>query len=160
MIKTCSKCKETKETTEFHKAGAGFNSWCKSCRKAYFKIENRKYYSANTARYRARGEIYRNKNKARIYAAWLRRSYWPNLTITEAGEEYTRLLRLQNNVCAICYKEETVCDYRTGKPKKLAVDHAHNTGIVRGLLCQACNHGLGVFEDDPSRLHRAAAYLG
>lgn len=71
--------------------------------------------------------------------------------------EYQRLFVEQNGVCAICQKPET--DTRKGKTKWLAVDHDHETGAVRGLLCVACNTGLGKFVDSVERMTSAIAYL-
>jgi len=56
-------------------------------------------------------------------------------------EEYTRLLKQQNGVCAICKLPQV------DKRKYLCVDHDHKTGKVRGLLCNLCNVGLGAFKD-------------
>jgi len=66
-------------------------------------------------------------------------------------EEYQRLFEYQRGGCAICRRP----------PKKLplAVDHCHATGLTRGLLCRACNEGLGKFRDDVTLLVRAGAYL-
>src|SRR5438445_9289465 len=60
-------------------------------------------------------------------------------------EEYDAMSEYQRGVCAICGKEPT-------DGERLAVDHDHATGRVRGLLCRGCNTGLGHFTDDPSRL--------
>ncbi len=65
---------------------------------------------------------------------------------------YDEKLADQDGVCAICKR---VC--KTGRG--LAVDHDHKTGAVRGLLCSACNNGLGRFDDDAARLLDAAQYL-
>jgi hypothetical protein len=58
----------------------------------------------------------------------------------------------QKNVCAICEN-----------PFKNAndthIDHCHSTGRIRGILCSACNHGLGKFRDNPDYLRAAAAYV-
>lgn len=62
-------------------------------------------------------------------------------------KEYVSILLLQGWVCAICEGEPT------------DVDHDHVTGRVRGILCRACNTGIGHFEDDPMRLEAAASYL-
>jgi hypothetical protein len=72
-------------------------------------------------------------------------------------EEYEALREAQGGVCAICKREET----RTykGRIRALAVDHDHETGEVRGLLCSDCNQGIGWFRDDPELLQAAIEYL-
>lgn len=78
-------------------------------------------------------------------------------------EEYQAMHDAQNGVCAICGKPET--KMARGKVLPLAVDHCHKTRRggkgkgIRSLLCQACNIGLGKFDDDPELLEKAAAYL-
>lgn len=67
-------------------------------------------------------------------------------------DEYTALLEQQNGMCAICETPES--------DRALAVDHSHETGEVRGLLCKSCNRALGMFRDDPSLLKKALLYLG
>lgn len=74
-------------------------------------------------------------------------------------EEFEALLAQQAGVCRICRKTETSVDPRTGTTRKLAVDHDHATGVVRGLLCHKCNWAIGLFADDADLLRRAAAYL-
>jgi hypothetical protein len=65
--------------------------------------------------------------------------------------DYERMLVAQNGVCAICRQRDN--------GKRLAVDHSHATGRVRGLLCFSCNTGIGKLGDDPARLRLAADYL-
>jgi hypothetical protein len=67
-------------------------------------------------------------------------------------EEYERLYDLQLGRCGICLTPLT-------ETKKIHVDHHHETGVVRGLLCNLCNPGLGFFQDDIHILERAVAYL-
>jgi len=71
--------------------------------------------------------------------------------------EYGDMLVAQNGVCAICRNAEK--EERNDKRKALAVDHDHVTGGIRGLLCSACNTGIGKFGDDPAILRAAADYL-
>ena len=72
-------------------------------------------------------------------------------------ERYSELLKLQNGTCAICKQPETAT--RLGKVKALAVDHCHQSGAVRGLLCADCNMGIGKLKDDPLVLQSAIQYL-
>ena len=66
-------------------------------------------------------------------------------------DDYLALLAKQGGVCAIC-------GVRPNK-KRLALDHCHKTDKLRGLLCDTCNRGLGMFHDDPLRLYAAIEYL-
>lgn len=61
------------------------------------------------------------------------RRYWPHLTLKEAEVERQKLSDAQTACCAICKKHES------NFKKRLAVDHNHKTGKVRGLLCYRCN---------------------
>lgn len=72
-------------------------------------------------------------------------------------EQYDEMLKAQDNVCAICGSEETYVRY--GVVGKLAIDHDHETGQVRGLLCSRCNSGIGLLGDDPERAQAAVDYL-
>lgn len=72
-------------------------------------------------------------------------------------EEFEILEKAQEGVCAICKKTETWV--RAGKVYRLSVDHCHDTGKIRGLLCKACNTGIGYFLHDPELLRAAIKYL-
>ena len=72
---------------------------------------------------------------------------------------YSALLEAQGNVCAICRREERRINKRTGKPTRLAVDHCHRTGAVRGLLCSGCNTAIGLLEESAAVLQNAIVYL-
>lgn len=64
------------------------------------------------------------------------------------GVAYNSLLESQGGLCGIC-----------GSPNGLVVDHNHDTGIVRGFLCQQCNSGIGMLRDNPDLLRKAIEWL-
>ena len=70
-------------------------------------------------------------------------------------EKYQQMLDSQNGSCAICKVKP---DFKTRK-KRFSIDHCHATGTVRGLLCDACNRGIGMLKDDPNILMSAIEYL-
>ncbi len=72
-----------------------------------------------------------------------------NFGISE--DQYNEILEKQDGKCKICNKHPSV--------KKLAVDHCHKTGKIRGLLCEKCNTGLGMFKDDITNLRSAISYI-
>ena len=72
-------------------------------------------------------------------------------------ENYLELCAKQKNLCAICERPNT--QRLNAKDQRLAVDHDHATGLFRGLLCDFCNTGLGLFLDNPRALRQAARYI-
>lgn len=68
------------------------------------------------------------------------------------AQEYDLLLLTQGGGCAICRRE-------CGSGRQLAVDHDHDSGDIRGLLCKNCNTGLGLMKDSPALLRAGAAYI-
>ena len=88
--------------------------------------------------------IYRNtvgKNKQ------LRKRYGLNI------KEYNELFEKQHGSCAICGRHQSELTV------SLAVDHCHDSGSIRGLLCYNCNMGLGRFKDSKELLIQALSYL-
>lgn len=69
-------------------------------------------------------------------------------------EEYDDQFERQQGVCAICGEPEN-----SERFAHMAVDHDHESGELRGLLCHRCNKAIGLFHDDSSRLEKASAYL-
>jgi hypothetical protein len=72
--------------------------------------------------------------------------------------DYDKMLASQNGVCAICKQPETRKNKYTGVCR-LHIDHDHETGKVRGLLCHSYNFALGAFDDDIRLLEEAVVYL-
>lgn len=89
---------------------------------------------------------YYKENEEKIFNRYLERTY----DITH--KDYQLLSEEQSGTCAICKKECV-------SGRRLAVDHCHTTGKVRGLLCCKCNRGLGNLDDDLDKLRAAVLYL-
>ena len=71
-----------------------------------------------------------------------------------SGEDYEKLFKKQGGQCAIC---GTI---KAGEKNIFfSIDHNHQTNKIRGLLCYKCNTALGMFNDDPGLLEKAAQYL-
>jgi hypothetical protein len=82
---------------------------------------------------------------------FLKRTY--NVTLAWYNEQ----LEKQNNACAICKQPETAII--KGKLLSLAVDHCHESGNIRGLLCRSCNNAIGALKHDEGILLAAIEYL-
>lgn len=66
--------------------------------------------------------------------------------------DYERMVDEQGNRCKLCGNEPK-------EGKKLVIDHDHRNGKVRGLLCNSCNVGIGLLQDDPALLEKAINYI-
>lgn len=73
-------------------------------------------------------------------------------------KQYNYMLAEQNGVCAICKQPETQINPKTKMIRPLSIDHNHDTGNVRSLLCSKCNVALGLMEEDPERIKSLLAY--
>jgi len=72
-------------------------------------------------------------------------------------QEYAEMFHAHNGACAICSQPETAT--RNGRIKALAVDHDHESGEIRGLLCSDCNTGIGKLKEDRDIMVSAIRYL-
>ena len=72
-------------------------------------------------------------------------------------EAYDAMLKAQGGRCAICGTDEV--GSKSKNHQGFFVDHCHDTGEVRGLLCHPCNVGLGNFHDNIGKLEAAIRYL-
>jgi hypothetical protein len=98
---------------------------------------------------------YRREHRETYAMDWKDHHLRTTFDITLA--DYGRMLVEQEGKCGICGGEET--STRNGKVKALGVDHDHTTGKIRGLLCVACNTGIGKFKDNRDLLLAAVKYL-
>ena len=139
--KICSRCKITKPICDFTKNKSnpdGLNYYCTGCKSEL-------YYE------------YKKKYPERI-KQYISRAHKMQIGLTE--KQYDELYQKQKGGCAICGLEET--DKNQHGVKRLAIDHDHNTTMVRGLLCAKCNRALGLLDVDNRGaliLQRAIEYL-
>lgn len=143
-MKTCTKCQESKKMSDFYSDKSkkdGKNSFCKQCQ----TLKNYKWSKKNNDYNAKYAKDWRSTRKISEKDKKLKSRY--GITMNEFEE----LNKKQNKVCAICGG--------INRDRTLAVDHCHDTGNVRGLLCSRCNIGLGLFKDNQKLLAKAIDYL-
>lgn len=146
-FKRCGKCKEVKALDQFHTSTRLYDGHAKLCKPCQY--ETRKAWALKyPEKAAALQKRWRDNNPER--AKELGRKYLYGL---QPGE-YDRMLQEQNGRCAICKT-----DYPKGRSKSFHVDHCHETGKVRGLLCHGCNVSIGHFNHDVEVLQSAIRYL-
>lgn len=146
LLKKCCDCNKIKPVSEFSRRRRNYAFHCKDCKSIWAKKRNveRRALGPDSDAYKA----YSRKERDRT----LKRRYGISLI------EYERLQEEQAGLCALCGEHETSKSNKSGMGF-LVLDHDHETGNRRKLLCRACNHGLGNFKDSPSLLLKAIEYL-
>ena len=118
--------------------------------------ERQRKYRAENPEVRIRNREYRRLHLKRYQAtefeSQLRTKYHMS------RDQFFTMLNGQDGKCAICRTVLAVETSRKAKNRK-CIDHDHDTGKVRGILCSPCNSGLGYFGDSLSRVEAAADYL-
>jgi hypothetical protein len=159
-VKRCSKCGEVKPLDQYYAAKGckdGLRGDCKAC----FSARAKARYAVKSDAIKAYVNAWRSENREHVRAwqkqynagrkrenrdAHLRRTFGITL------EDFEALLVAQGGGCAICGRAAP-------EGTSLHVDHDHETGVVRGLLCFTCNGALGMFTENEEYLARATDYV-
>lgn len=131
--KQCRKCGEAKPASFFHKHSKTkdkLSPYCKSC--------------AN-----ARASQHYKSNPFRRWCFNVKRLY--GITAIQ----YFMILDQQGGKCAVCGGDEI----DSKRNDRMPVDHCHETGRVRGILCTSCNRAIGLMKDNAAIMRKAATYL-
>jgi hypothetical protein len=117
------------------------------------KASQSKYVKNNKSKVKASLKKTRNTSAYKIK----QRNYMLQKTYGISKERYDELLAEQGGVCFICRNPERRL-YK-GKPTNLVVDHNHQTGEIRRILCHGCNAAIGLLEENPDRMRHMADYI-
>lgn len=134
----CNQCKLSKQCEEFYKHPYSPNRHRNPCKEC-LKINRRNAY--------VRLDGY---NKS--YAQLLHDRYGITL------DEYNRMFEEQKGRCAICDRPE-IATTKSGKARRLAIDHDHATGAIRSLLCIKCNASIAALESGHASPQDFAVYI-
>jgi hypothetical protein len=148
-MKVCRECGASKPLEEYHTSrnGKGGKVYrkniCKVCQNEYARS---KYHNLSEEVKKER----RRKNPCNT-PEW-HKEYKLRTQFGLTTEEYRGMITIQNNRCITCGTE-------FDEQIKPQVDHCHNTGKVRGLLCRPCNTSLGLLKENPETLKNLITYL-
>lgn len=152
--KKCTACEIYKSRDDFQKRTIAFDGLrpeCKNC----VAVFSKEYYSRPEVieKERKRGAAYRAIPKNRIKQSIRTRDWRLKQRYGLSAKEVDQMRSEQGFRCFIC----KIPEHRLRR--NLVVDHSHENGTVRKLLCDLCNHGLGCFKDNPKLLTEATRYL-
>lgn len=155
-MKFCRKCGWPKPLSDFGKDRGrrdGHTSACKECKNK----QSAAWQKANPERVKEINALHKN-NRKEYYSDPTRKLKYRSLDLERrfglTHADYEEILAKQNGTCKIC----RLLRISEGK-NFMPLDHCHQSGRIRGILCSWCNRALGLFEDDIELLKRAINYL-
>lgn len=165
--KLCSGCKQVLPVLQFSKASKrkdGLQRYCKACSAAAEKkrrldpaklarLRERDRQRYNTPERAAYRKTYKETNAGK-FAEYERRLYKLRNKFGVTRDDIERMLEEQNHQCAIC-----LVDIDLFTKALMHLDHDHYNGKLRALLCGTCNVGIGMLQDSPEVMRRAANYI-
>lgn len=140
----CPRCREIKPRQEYHNTTRGRGTsprrrpYCRECQATYM-VEYRKQKKRNNPE-----EYFKQQRKENVARYGI------------TTEDYQMMFNGQNGKCLICNSLPNGTGKKNGR---LFIDHCHENGNIRGLLCHHCNAGLGAFKHNPELLLKAIEYL-
>lgn len=145
-LKTCPKCAIEKPLSEYYRSKStvgGYQVYCKMC----CAVRHEEWRKKNMEKCRVDQKRHRDANPER------HKDYGRKANYGLLAGEYNRMLAAQNGKCAICKNAEA------GGKGTFHVDHCHDEGHIRGLLCHCCNLGIGYLKHSKPVLEAAIVYL-
>lgn len=155
-FKFCISCKQDKQIDDFYAHKGYFLSRCKKCHCLYTKQYQKNNPEKASKWRKSTKEKLKKSGRLKPKTQEKMREYNLKTRFNITNKDYEIILESQGGSCAICKSVNS----NSSRSKKLAVDHCHKTGRVRGILCFKCNSGLGNFNDNVNFLSTAISYLG
>ena len=121
------------------------------------KAKRRQHYQDNKQVYKDKAKIWKAANPDKVYCPISNRKTKLKGTYGLSWEAFESMFTGQDGKCKICKDQKEL--WPEHKTDGLYVDHCHDTGVIRGLLCSRCNAGLGQFRDNTDFLKEAVEYL-
>lgn len=165
----CAVCREPETTMQYgkakglaadhcHQTNKTRGLLCQNCNLGIGRFDDNIFYIENAIAYLSNVDHIPKENNIQIDRTlpdfdrrkWLKDNY--NISL----ESYNRHLKEQGDVCRICKCANRAKRSRYGT---MHVDHEHNTGDIRGIICALCNTGLGAFKDNTRKMKLAINYL-
>jgi len=144
-MKLCTICNKKPATGKLIKLA----KYCDECRKTVLNKQKNNWIKRNVGLnkiIKSRHKYKKNPEKARYYR--IKNKYKLN------REQYDAMLVKQKHCCAAC---GTILDL--SKTSNIHIDHCHQSGTIRGILCGSCNRCLGLMRDNADNLRKLARYL-